>query len=773
MKLVCILSLFVISLSINLFSQTLEPIINTRYNNANGVPIDSGKIFKLTGIVTAGNQFGNAGPGAIQDLTAGVSVYGSSFANAVAIGDSVTITGTLSQYSGLTQIDFSKPGGSVVKHSSGNIIEPELVSLAQIKNQLWNGIEEIEGKLVRINNVTISGTGNFASGTNYSITDTSGILTSGLRIDNNVTTIIGSAIPSGQVDIIGIVAQYKYSAPYNSGYQIQPRYISDIVYDSSPIILNPIMAANIDTSSFSVFFNTARNGNAMVKYGLTQDLELDSVVVNEDTTVHQVNLSGLTPSTTYYFKAFSSNEFGTSSSSIQMVTTATQDTSIGKINVYFNFSVDTTIALPDNKANGNVPFENKLIERINSARYSIDLALYSFFGMPYVADAIVLAKNRGVKVRVVYDYRDGNVPQNSMQTLLNAGIKMSRRPNINGIMHNKFFVIDARDTIPSNDWVWTGSWNVTSTELGWKNNVVEINDPALAQAYTKEFEEMWGSTTEDPNSTNAKFGPYKTDNVTHSFNIGGRSVQLYFSPSDQTESKIVQALTTANKSVYVSMYAFTSDNLERTIYNRYQIGANDVRGVIDQQNITGSQYSDLQSYGDLFVAPDPTAHHKYAIIDALYADSYPTVITGSHNWSRAANEDNDENTLIISDSKIANLYLQEFKKRYNEAGGTGIFVIPTSVNENNIAKIDYQLYQNYPNPFNPVTTIKFQIPTSQYVDLSIYNMLGEKVKTLFSGFTQAGIASIDFNAKDLPSGIYIYRIKTDNTSIQKKLVLLK
>ncbi len=84
------------------------------------------------------------------------------------------------------------------------------------------------------------------------------------------------------------------------------------------------------------------------------------------------------------------------------------------MNVYFNFSVDTTVAISGNAAHGSVDFKQKLMERINQSTYSIDMAVYSFFGMPEVADAIVAAKNRGVKVRVVYDNR---TTQNSMQTL--------------------------------------------------------------------------------------------------------------------------------------------------------------------------------------------------------------------------------------------------------------------------------------------------------------------------------------------------------------------
>ena len=64
-------------------------------------------------------------------------------------------------------------------------------------------------------------------------------------------------------------------------------------------------------------------------------------------------------------------------------------------------------------------------------------------------------------------------------------------------------------------------------------------------------------------------------------------------------------------------------------------------------------------------------HHKYAIVDANFANSDPIVITGSHNWSNNAENNSDENTLIIHDPIIANIYLQEFEKRWCElqAGG--------------------------------------------------------------------------------------------------------
>ena len=763
-----IVTTFILLLSTLSYSQ-VSPIADIRVNDANGVPIDTGQVVTVAGVVTSSSQFGTSGAASIQDNTAGMCVYGPGFPTGVNIGDSVTVTAVLTQYNGLTEMSFSLPGASFEINSSGNQVEPEVISILDILNQEWNGVEEYEGKLIRLNNVTISGTGNFASGTNYPISDATG--TSEIRIDNDVSSIIGTPIPSGEVDIIGILQQFKFGPPYNSGYQLLPRSITDIVDNGAPLILNPVFAANIDTSSFTVFFSTARNGNSQVKYGLTPALELDSVVINNDTTYHVVPITGLEPATQYYFKAISDNTIGRSESSLQTVSTASANPSIGAMNVYFNFPVDTTVAVPGNSATGNTDFKAHLLQRINEANYSIDLALYSFFGMQDVANALIIAKNRGVKIRVVYDSRN---TQNSMQALIDAGILISKRPSyLNGIMHNKFFIFDARDTIATNDWLWTGSWNVTSTELNWKNNVVEINDPTITAAYQIEFEEMWGSNNDIPDPANAKFGSEKTDNTPHYFNIGGREVQLYFSPSDGTTGKIINTINTADQSIYMGLYVFTRNDIESAIHSRFNSGVTDIKGVIDQINASGSEFQALSVYADMWENPSPILHHKYGIVDASAPESSPYVITGSHNWSSAAENDNDENTLIIQDFKIANQYMQEFKKRYNEAGGTGEFIVPTSVKDNSIKEFNYSLYQNYPNPFNPVTTIRFQLPESEKVELKIYDMLGREVKTLYNKIAPAGIVDVDFNADNLASGVYIYRIKAGNYIASKKLMLIK
>lgn len=764
------LAIFIFSFSL-LLSQNTN-IIDIHQNNNNGEPVMLDQVVTISGIVTVAAEFGSPGPAAVQDSTGGIAVYGSGFASQVAIGDSVTITATVDFFNGATQLAFGS-SSSFTNHGSGYVVEPVVLTLSEIANQPWNGIEAYEGILARINAVTIGGAGNFAGGTNYDITDASGSLE--IRIDDNVSSLIGTPIPSGEVDIIVNVSQYKFSAPYSSGYQVLPRTSADIIVGTGPQILTPVVASDITPNSFTVYFSTADDGDSEVEYGLTDALELGSVSIDEDTTYHVVPITGLDPLTTYYFRAVSTNGGGRSEGEIQQVSTSSDNPEIGAINVYFNYPVDASVAMPDNEANGTVDFKAKVLNRINSATESIDIALYSFFGMDDVADAIIAAKDRGVKVRIVYDDR---AMQGSMQKLVNAGILISQRNITSGIMHNKFGIFDARDTDPMNDWVWTGSWNWTSGELDWRNNVIEINDPNLAEAYEDEFEEMWGSDNDTPNNTLAKFGSFKSDNTIHTFNIGGREVHLYFSPSDGTESQIVNVMNTADTSIYFALLAFTSNPIFDAIENRYNAGVTDIRGIISDANINGSEFDNLQPISETFQYNlGGKLHHKYGMVDASNIYSAPTVITGSHNWSAAANTTNDENTLIIKDIYIANQYMQEFKKRYNELGGTTDFVIPviTSVkgNETNILPTDITLNQNYPNPFNPVTTISFFLPERMNVELSVYNMLGEKVAEIYSGERQAGTNFIDFKADNLSSGVYIYNLKTPNGIYSKKLTLLK
>lgn len=93
-------------------------------------------------------------------------------------------------------------------------------------------------------------------------------------------------------------------------------------------------------------------------------------------------------------------------------------------------------------------------------------------------------------------------------------------------------------------------------------------------------------------------------------------------------------------------------------------------------------------------------------------------------------------------------------------------------NSENFAK-DLELFQNYPNPFNPSTTISFSIPEEDFVSLKVFNSLGEEVAKLINETKPAGNYSVSFNASDLTSGVYFYKINAGSFVEIKKMVLMK
>lgn len=97
-----------------------------------------------------------------------------------------------------------------------------------------------------------------------------------------------------------------------------------------------------------------------------------------------------------------------------------------------------------------------------------------------------------------------------------------------------------------------------------------------------------------------------------------------------------------------------------------------------------------------------------------------------------------------------------------------------SVDENeNVVISEYSLSQNYPNPFNPSTLIDYKIPESSFVEIKVYDILGKGIATLVNEYKSKGIYKVQFNTDNLPSGVYVYRIKAGNFSETKKMILMR
>jgi hypothetical protein len=122
----------------------------------------------------------------------------------------------------------------------------------------------------------------------------------------------------------------------------------------------------------------------------------------------------------------------------------------------------------------------------------------------------------------------------------------------------------------------------------------------------------------------------------------------------------------------------------------------------------------------------------------------------------------------ISDTSIFNNFAS-----YPDTGYASILILaPTDVNDATVS-YSFQLEQNYPNPFNPSTTIRYQIPKSGFVNLKVYDVLGNEVAVLVNENKSKGNYNLTFNASGLAAGVYIYLLKVNDYVSSKKMILLK
>jgi phosphatidylserine/phosphatidylglycerophosphate/cardiolipin synthase-like enzyme len=749
-------------------------------NDAAGIPLRLGELVTVRGIVTVANEFG--GPSYIQDNSGAIAVFGSSFSTSVAIGDEVVVSGTIEAFNGLTEL------GTPILHqvlSEGGAVTPAEATCADIAGDGSGGVETWEGMLVRLVGVVVrdhSGSTPpewtvVGSGTNYRLVDASD--TVDVRIDDRVD-LANTPAPQSAFNLTGVVSQFRPTSPYVGGYQVMPRAGRDLTA-TGPAIVTPPAETEISPTALTIGWTTLRPGTSRLAYGRTAALELGLLEPDDSLRQeHAVRLHNLEPATIYHARAFSVADAETSAASPLIVSTASPPGSTGIMRAWFNKSVDTSIAR-GSVAEENADLVGHLVTLINGARRSLDASIYSLSGTPgeVIAGAMIAAKNRGVSVRVVCEEDNRYDAGNAFITLVAGGIAVltdAFDPVLNGagLMHNKFFVVDGRGGAPESSWVWTGSWNPTNsgTHEDYQNAIV-IQDAALAGAYTREFDEMWGSSTDSPVRSLARFGSRKQDNTPHKFVIGGRDVESYFSPSDRTTSRIAGILSTARSSIAFALLTLTRDDLAASILAADGAGRK-VRGVMDNATDPGSEYSRLAAAGIDVHLKSGTGllHHKYAIVDGEDPAWDPVVITGSHNWSTSAETSNNENTLIIRDAVLASHYLQEFSARYTQFGGQDPIVVGVDDVDSG-SPSGFSLSQNYPNPFNPATTIVAGIPQRVEVVLEVFDLLGRRVAEIFRGELGPGTYRWRFDGAGLASGVYVYRLVASGQPLHRTMMLLR
>ncbi len=99
--------------------------------------------------------------------------------------------------------------------------------------------------------------------------------------------------------------------------------------------------------------------------------------------------------------------------------------------------------------------------------------------------------------------------------------------------------------------------------------------------------------------------------------------------------------------------------------------------------------------------------------------------------------------------------------------------VVVGVEEQSTVPVAYELEQNYPNPFNPATTIRYSVPRSGDVTVSIFDLVGRRVTTLFEGERTPGTYEVMWNATNEPSGVYFYKLQTGDFEETKSMLLVK
>ncbi|MEM9922438.1 MAG: DUF655 domain-containing protein [Cyanobacteria bacterium P01_D01_bin.50] len=261
-----------------------------------------------------------------------------------------------------------------------------------------------------------------------------------------------------------------------------------------------------------------------------------------------------------------------------------------------------------------------------------------------------------------------------------------------GLMHHKFIVIDRRFVIvTSANFTLSGIHGDYSNyeSLGNVNNLLKIDSVELATIFTKEFNIMWGDGV--GGKLNSKFGLQKPIRDFQEVSFGNNKVTVSFSPTsptklwiDSSNGLIGKTLKSAEKSIDSALFVFSAQRLSNILETSHKKGVK-IRTLLEPDfayrfyseglDMTGVALSNKCKYelnnqpwgnpintvGVPLLTSGDLLHHKYAVIDGK------TVITGSHNWTEAANIGNDETVLAITNPTVAAHYLREFERLYKNA----------------------------------------------------------------------------------------------------------
>lgn len=235
---------------------------------------------------------------------------------------------------------------------------------------------------------------------------------------------------------------------------------------------------------------------------------------------------------------------------------------------------------------------------------------------------------------------------------------------------------------------------------------------------------------------------------------------------DSTESELLINYLQDGKNLY--LYSYIQD---QDIYN---IPFWNYIGIHDWNALLTATYIDTivgveNTFTEGIAIQESWFHHElpyigdscYVILDGISSSSFGFPIAYAHE---------PDSSLVVID-----LFNTINKKVFLERLLIHFDLIQPStiVIKKYVEDKEYKLLQNYPNPFNPITKIRFDLPKSEKVVLKIYNVLGQEVETLLQNQIPAGYHEIEFNAQNLSTGIYFFKIEAGEFHDLKKMILIK
>jgi phosphatidylserine/phosphatidylglycerophosphate/cardiolipin synthase-like enzyme len=328
----------------------------------------------------------------------------------------------------------------------------------------------------------------------------------------------------------------------------------------------------------------------------------------------------------------------------------------------------------------------RLVEFIQGADHTLDCAIYDL-KHPDILQALKAAKDRGVKLRIVYDGgRTKSVkggpqldpkPAGTATAVDNASLSSVATPvHVRGshLMHSKYAIRDGAT-------LWTGSGNWTHGGLDLQdNNYVELATVELCRAYEENFKELLKEHVADHRAPSVTEKAALSLRPATGIPVGGVNVTPYFSGggTEQIETYVSERLKTAKKVRVIAMLV-SDPGILQSLYDLHKAGI-DIKGVLDPNEMAqvmfpqgGKSKTDPKLFW--FAEGDPrfvaARSHAFVLNDAndfmhnkvLIIDD-EVVVTGSYNLSEAA-ESNDENTLVIESKEIAAKYSAYFDELFS------------------------------------------------------------------------------------------------------------